>query len=111
MCFPDPLKLMLGIYVESLLYWFLGECAIRTKVHSIYLIDAHSLHVRIGIHGKSQITQGDTIGFCRATYVVVRTSSEYLKRLRCLIHWSQSGRELRAIRKPPKSCTKKAKSA
>jgi uncharacterized membrane protein YfcA len=32
------------------------------------------------------------------------TSSPYLKRLRYFIHWSQSGRELRAIRKPPNSC-------
>ena len=49
MCFPPyEINVNLGIYVESLLYWFLGECAIRTEVHSIYLIDAHSLHVRIG---------------------------------------------------------------
>ena len=34
--------------MADLQYWSFGICAIRTEVHSIYLIDAHSLQYREG---------------------------------------------------------------
>ena len=43
---------MIVVLVADLQYWSFGICAIRTEVHSIYFIDAHSLQYREVIDGS-----------------------------------------------------------